>query len=397
MNWLTNFIRPKIQSFVTKKDVPENLWHKCPSCEAMLFHRDLKQNQNVCYHCNHHMMIDLKARMETLFDDGEYTKVELPKVPVDPLRFKDRKRYSDRLKEAQSKTGEKDALIIAQGAIGGQKTVIAAMNFAFMGGSMGAAVGSGILKAARLAVQEKAAFITIPASGGARMQEGAISLMQMPRTILGVSLVKRAGLPYIVVLTHPTTGGVSASFAMVGDIHIAEPGAMIGFAGKRVIQETIREELPEDFQTAEYLLEHGMVDMVTHRKDIPEKLSCILNLLMDKKKSSKVSSQTENQQNDGGRNRSGNSEQKAAKDKNSKKDTLNSNRQSLRDLMSHNLGNSLKKAKIRMDPANNNMRIDPSAMAHLTYLAEKQACRALSSKEIAASAGTKPINRRAAG
>ena len=286
MNWLTDFIRPKIRSFVSKQDVPDNLWDKCTSCEAMLFHRDLEKNLNVCHHCNHHMKIGVERRLELLFDDGKYETTELPKVAADPLKFKDRKKYTDRLRDAQTKTKEKDALIIASGKIGGQRAVVAAMNFAFMGGSMGAAVGSGILKAAKLAVSEKAAFITIPSSGGARMQEGAISLMQMPRTVLGVSLVKEAGLPYIVLLTHPTTGGVSASFAMLGDIHVAEPGATIGFAGKRVIQETIREELPDDFQTSEYLLEHGMVDMVVNRQDIPRKIGQLLNLLMSKKISS---------------------------------------------------------------------------------------------------------------
>lgn len=285
MNWLTDYIRPKIRSFVSKQDLPDNLWDKCPSCEAMLFHRDLEKNLNVCYHCNHHMRIDVSRRLDELFDDGKYEKIDLPKVPADPLKFKDKKRYADRIKEHQNKSGEKDALIIAKGLIGGQRAVIAAMNFNFMGGSMGAAVGAGILKAANLAVKEKAGFITICASGGARMQEGALSLMQMPRTVLGVSLVKQAGLPYLVILTNPTTGGVSASFAMIGDIHIAEPGATIGFAGKRVIQETIREELPDDFQTSEYLLDHGMVDMVVDRKDMPGQIGSILNLLMDKKTS----------------------------------------------------------------------------------------------------------------
>ncbi len=282
MNWLTNFIRPKIRSFVSKKDVPDNLWHKCPSCEGMLFHTDLKKNVNVCYHCNFHMKISVEESLKILFDGEKYTEVELPKVPHDPLKFKDRKRYVDRLKEAQTKTGKQDALVIAKGTIGGHKTVIAAMNFDFMGGSMGAAVGAGIAKAAQIAVEEKAAFIAIPSSGGARMQEGAISLMQMPKTVVAVQLVKDAGLPYFVILKNPTTGGVSASFAMLGDIHIAEPGATIGFAGKRVIQETIREELPDGFQTSEYLLEHGMVDMVVHRKDMRDTLSRLLGLIFDK-------------------------------------------------------------------------------------------------------------------
>ena len=311
MDWLTNFIRPKIRSFVSKQDVPDNLWQKCPACEAMLFTKDFEKNLNVCYHCDHHMAISVERRLEELFDQGQYEIIELPKVPHDPLKFKDKKRYSDRLKEHQSKTGQQDALIIAKGSIGGQNVVVAAMNFAFMGGSMGAAVGAGILKGAQHAIKTKSAFITIPASGGARMQEGAISLMQMPRTVLAVKQVKDAGLPYLVILTHPTTGGVSASFAMIGDIHIAEPGATIGFAGKRVIQETIREELPEDFQTAEYLLDHGMVDCVTHRSELPEKVGLLLNLLMNKKESLKTKGQsgTDNQ---GSKNSSDSSGQDAA-------------------------------------------------------------------------------------
>ncbi len=284
MNWLSSYIRPKIQSIVgEQKDVPDNLWHKCPECEGMIFHREMEANNAVCHHCGAHMKIDVYKRLDLMFDNGKYTKIESPKVQEDPLSFKDKKRYTDRLRDSRSKTKEKDAIIVAKGTIGGQKTVIAAFNFAFMGGSMGAAVGEGIVTAAQTAVKEKAALIVIPASGGARMQEGAISLMQMPRTIIGVNMVKNAGLPYIVLLTNPTTGGVSASFAMVGDIHISEPGATIGFAGKRVIQETIREQLPEDFQTAEYLLEHGMVDMVVARNDLNQEIGKILTLLMDTK------------------------------------------------------------------------------------------------------------------
>ncbi|MCB9987969.1 MAG: acetyl-CoA carboxylase carboxyltransferase subunit beta [Rhodospirillales bacterium] len=282
MNWLTNFIRPKIRSIVEQqKDVPENLWSKCPSCEGMLFHRDLLENINVCYHCGHHMRISVAERLTLLFDEGRYKSVPVPKVPHDPLKFKDRKKYADRLKEARAKTGRDDAIIVAKGTIGGAPTVIAAFDFAFMGGSMGTAVGEGLVTAAQEAIKDGAALIAIPASGGARMQEGALSLMQMPRSIVAVEMVKDAGLPYIVILTDPTTGGVSASFAMVGDIHIAEPGCMIGFAGKRVIQETIREELPEDFQTAEYCMEHGMVDMVVPRKDLHETLGRILGLLFN--------------------------------------------------------------------------------------------------------------------
>ena len=282
MNWLSNFIRPKIRSIVGQKEVPDNLWQKCLSCEGMLFNRDLEENLCVCAHCGHHLKYPLKSRLELIFDEGKYVTVRVPDVAQDPLKFRDKKKYSDRLKEAQSKSGEKDAIIVAEGKIGGNAVVIAAFNFDFMGGSMGAAVGEGIVKAAETAVNRNAALIAIPASGGARMQEGIISLMQMPRTTIAVQMVKDAGLPYIVLLTNPTTGGVSASFAMLGDIHIAEPGAMIGFAGKRVIEETIREQLPADFQTAEYLKDHGMVDMVVERKNLKDTLGRILTLLMQR-------------------------------------------------------------------------------------------------------------------
>lgn len=287
MNWLSNFIRPKIRSLVgTQKDVPENLWHKCPSCENMIFHRELNENKFVCHHCNFHMAISAEDRLELLFDNGEYKRHKNKDVPADPLKFKDRKKYTDRLKESRAKTEEDDAIIIASGSIGGNPAVVALFNFKFMGGSMGAAVGEGIVTAAEVAIKTKSALIVAPASGGARMQEGAISLMQMPRTIIAVNRVKKARLPYIVLLTNPTTGGVSASFAMVGDIHIAEPGATIGFAGKRVIQETIREELPDDFQTAEYLLDHGMVDMVVSRNELNATIGRTLGLLMAPKMAS---------------------------------------------------------------------------------------------------------------
>jgi len=279
MNWLTNFVRPKIRALYAKKDVPENLWHKCPSCEAMLFHRDLEENLRVCQHCGFHMRIDPVRRMQMLFDDGEYQTIELPKVPLDPLRFRDQKRYVERLKEAQTKTGRQDAIIVAHGKMDGMPVVVAAFDFGFMGGSMGVAVGEGLVAAARLAVLQDAPLIVVPASGGARMQEGILSLMQMPRTVIAVEMVKEAGLPYVVILTDPTTGGVTASFAMLGDIHIAERGAQIGFAGARVIEDTIRETLPEGFQRAEYLMEHGMVDMVVHRKDLRPTLVKLLDLL----------------------------------------------------------------------------------------------------------------------
>ncbi|HYC01972.1 MAG TPA: acetyl-CoA carboxylase, carboxyltransferase subunit beta [Azospirillaceae bacterium] len=278
MNWLTNFVRPKIRALVSKKEVPDNLWHKCPSCEAMIFHRDLEENLHVCQHCGFHMRLDPARRLQMLFDPGYHT-IELPKPIVDPLKFRDQKRYTDRLKEAQSKTGRNDAIVVAHGKIGGHPAVVAAFDFGFMGGSMGIAVGEGLLAAAKLAVLQQAPLIAIPASGGARMQEGILSLMQMPRTTIAVEMVKEAGLPYVVVLTDPTTGGVTASFAMLGDIHIAEPGAQIGFAGARVIESTIRETLPEGFQRSEYLMEHGMVDMVVHRRELRGTLARIIDLL----------------------------------------------------------------------------------------------------------------------
>lgn len=284
MNWLSNFIRPKISSFVQSKEVPDNLWQKCSNCEGMLFHRDLADNHNVCYHCGHHLRITVNERLKIMFDNSEFTKIDPPKVAFDPLKFKDKKKYADRIKDSQTKTGLKDAITIAKGTIGGKKAVIAAFNFSFMGGSMGMAVGEGIVRAAEEAVKEKAAFIAIPASGGARMQEGMLSLVQMPRTIIAVEMVKDEKLPYIVLLTDPTTGGVSASFAMVGDIHLAEPGSTIGFAGRRVIEETVRETLPDDFQTAEYLLDHGIVDIVVPRNELNETIGRILNLTMDTKK-----------------------------------------------------------------------------------------------------------------
>jgi acetyl-CoA carboxylase carboxyl transferase subunit beta len=279
MNWLTNFVRPKIKALVGKTDVPENLWDKCPSCTKMIFHRDLEANARVCPHCGHHLRLGAKRRLELLFDDGAYTRIELPKSPADPLRFRDRKRYTDRLKEAQAKSGEQDAAIVAHGRIGGLPVVVCAFNFEFLGGSMGVAVGEAILTASQLAVLQQAALIVVPSSGGARMQEGILSLMQMPRTVVAVEEVKEAGLPFIVVLADPTTGGVSASFAMLGDIAIAEPGAVIGFAGARVIEETIREKLPAGFQRAEYLLDHGMLDLVVHRHKLRETLARVLRLL----------------------------------------------------------------------------------------------------------------------
>lgn len=282
MNWLTNYVRPKLQALVRPKEMPDNLWHKCPSCGHMIFHRDLEKTLNVCQHCGHHMRLSVKKRLEMLFDDGKYTRIELPKVADDPLKFKDQKRYTDRLKDTRAKTGEHDAIVVGHGRCAGQNVVIAAFNFDFQGGSMGVAVGEGIVAAAELAVLQDAPLIVIPASGGARMQEGILSLMQMARTTVAVDKVKEKRLPYIVLLTDPTTGGVSASFAMLGDIAISEPGAVIGFAGARVIESTIREKLPEGFQKAEYLLDKGMIDMVVARKDLRDTIGRIISMLRNR-------------------------------------------------------------------------------------------------------------------
>lgn len=283
MNWLKNFVRPKLRELVGgQKEVPENLWHKCVACGQMIFHRDLEKNLHVCQHCGHHMRLGADQRMKLLFDEGKFQLVQLPKVLADPLKFRDLKRYSDRLKEARSKTGVEDALKVATGTMGGNAVVVAVLDFAFMGGSMGLAVGDGLLTAAREAVSRRAPLVVVSSSGGARMQEGIHSLMQMARTTVAVEEVKQAVLPYIVVLTDPTTGGVTASFAMLGDIAIAEPGAVIGFAGQRVIEQTIRETLPEGFQRAEYLLDHGMVDMVVPRSDLRDALVRVIDLLMNR-------------------------------------------------------------------------------------------------------------------
>ena len=296
MNWITNSVLPKIKALVQQREVPENFWTKCPSCDEMVFHRQLEENLQVCPHCDHHMRLEAEARLASMFDDGAYTKTDLPKqTTVDPLKFRDKKRYADRLREAQAKTGADDAIIIAHGQMGGMTTVAAVFSFAFMGGSMGIAVGDALLRAATLAVQEKAPLIVFPSSGGARMQEGILSLMQMPRTVIAAEMVKEAGLPFVVVMTNPTTGGVTASFAMLGDIHLAEPGAIIGFAGQRVIEETIREKLPEGFQRAEYLLEHGMVDMVVRRQEIRDTLVRIIRLINHPKPSDDSVAMTESE------------------------------------------------------------------------------------------------------
>jgi acetyl-CoA carboxylase carboxyl transferase subunit beta len=277
MNWISDWALPKIQGLF-KRESPENLWHNCPSCQQMIFHRDLEKALRVCSHCGHHMRLGASQRLEATLDPG-FSRIELPKAPADPLRFRDQRRYADRLRESQTKTSMDDAVAVAHGTINGQRAVVAAFEFAFMGGSMGAGVGEAIVTAAKLAVLQDAPLIVFTASGGARMQEGAVSLMQMPRTVIATRMVKEAGLPFITVLCDPTTGGVTASFAMLGDIQIAEPGAMIGFAGARVIEQTVREKLPEGFQRAEYLLEHGILDMVVKRGDMRETLARVISLL----------------------------------------------------------------------------------------------------------------------
>ena len=279
MNWISEWALPKIKTlFGAPREVPDNLWHKCPSCEQMVFHRDLERSLHVCPHCGHHLRIGARQRLDYTLDEG-WQRIELPKAPPDPLRFRDQRRYSDRLKEAQTKAGQEDAVVVAHGTILGHKAVVAAFEFSFLGGSMGAAVGEALVTAAKLAVLQDAPLIVFTASGGARMQEGAISLMQMPRTVIATRMVKEAGLPFVVVLCDPTTGGVTASFAMLGDIQLAEPGALIGFAGARVIEQTVREKLPEGFQRAEYLRDHGMVDMVVHRHDMRPTLARLCRLL----------------------------------------------------------------------------------------------------------------------
>ena len=280
MNWISNYVRPKINSLFSRREMPENLWTKCPECGTMLFHRELTDNLNVCMTCNHHMAITPRERFASLFDNGIFIEVDVPEPLADPLHFRDQKRYPDRMKAAQKARGEVDAMLVAEGEIGRTPIVAACQDFTFMGGSMGMYVGNAIIAAAERAVELHRPLILFAGSGGARMQEGILSLMQMPRTTIAVEMLREAGLPYIVVLTHPTTGGVTASYAMLGDIQIAEPNALICFAGPRVIEQTIREKLPEGFQRAEYLLDHGMLDRVVHRKELRDELITITRLLL---------------------------------------------------------------------------------------------------------------------
>jgi len=280
MNWISNYVRPRINSIFSRREVPENLWTKCDECGQMLFHRELAENQNVCTNCGHHMAIKPRDRFVAFFDGGIFTEVKVPEPIQDPLQFRDQKKYVDRIREARRTTGEKEAMLVAEGEVGRTPIVAAAQDFSYMAGSMGMYVGNALIAAAERAVELKRPLVLFSAAGGARMQEGILSLMQMPRTTVAVQMLKEAGLPYVVVLTHPTTGGVTASYAMLGDVQIAEPGALICFAGPRVIEQTIREKLPEGFQRAEYLLDHGMLDRVTPRGKLKEEIVAILRMLL---------------------------------------------------------------------------------------------------------------------
>ncbi len=279
MNWITNFVRPKLQAFVGKKEVPENLWETCPKCSQMLLKRELESNLFVCKHCDHHFRISAKKRFELLFGTN-YILMETPKVKPDPLKFKDNKKYADRLKDAQKKNSTNDSVMVASGTLGTVKLTAAIFDFNFLGGSMGMAAGEAIIAACEHSLKNKIPLVIFSSSGGARMQEGILSLMQMPRTVIAVNSLAKSSLPFISVLTDPTTGGVSASFAMLGDIIIAEKNATIGFAGSRVIEETIKEKLPQNFQKSEYLIEKGMIDIVVHRRDLNQKILNILEFIL---------------------------------------------------------------------------------------------------------------------
>jgi acetyl-CoA carboxylase carboxyl transferase subunit beta len=279
MNWISNVVRPKIRSFLNRRDTPENLWIKCPETGQLVFYKDVEANQFVIPGSNYHMRMSAGARMRSLFDDETWDEIAIPDVVLDPLKFRDERRYSDRLKDARSKTGSEDAIRIGVGTLDGLTAVIAVQDFDFMGGSLGMAAGEAVITGIETAVERNAPFIVFAASGGARMQEGILALMQLPRTTVAVQILREARKPYIVVLTNPTTGGATASYCMLGDVHIAEPGALIGFAGPRVIEQTIREKLPEGFQRAEYLKEHGMVDMVVHRHQLRPTLANLCRLM----------------------------------------------------------------------------------------------------------------------
>jgi len=278
MNWIANVVRPKIRSFL-RREVPENLWVKCPETGQLVFYKDLEANQFVIPNSNYHMRMSTGTRLNATFDEGQFEPIAVPEMPVDPLKFRDERRYLDRLRDARSKTGLEDAVRLAAGPLEGLSVVVGVQDFEFMGGSLGMAAGEAVITGLLTAAQRGTPFIMFAASGGARMQEGILSLMQLPRTTVAVEMLREARKPYIVVLTNPTTGGVTASYAMLGDVHVAEPGALIGFAGPRVIEQTIREKLPEGFQRAEYLKDHGMVDMVVHRHQLRSTLARLCRLL----------------------------------------------------------------------------------------------------------------------
>ncbi|WP_367716817.1 acetyl-CoA carboxylase, carboxyltransferase subunit beta [Nitratireductor sp. GISD-1A_MAKvit] len=283
MNWITSYVRPKINSMLGRRDMPENLWIKDPETGEMVFHKDLEDNLWVIPSSGHHMKISARERLKSFFDGGEYETLENPKVVTDPLKFRDERRYTERLRDAKAKTSMEDAVLSGVGRVEGLELLATVQDFAFMGGSLGMAAGEAIVRAFETAVERKLPLVLYAASGGARMQEGILSLMQLPRTTVALDRLKEAGLPYIVVLTNPTTGGVTASYAMLGDVHIAEPGALIGFAGPRVIEQTIREKLPEGFQRAEYLRDHGMVDMVVSRLEMKDTIARLLKILLKEK------------------------------------------------------------------------------------------------------------------
>jgi acetyl-CoA carboxylase carboxyl transferase subunit beta len=279
LNWIKETVLPKFKAFVKIKEPDEVLWIKCKSCSQMIFHKEFTANHNVCKTCGFHDHLSAKERIEFLLDKDTIENIIIPKPKLDPLNFKDKKKYSDRIKDAQSKTKLDDALLVSFGLIDKTPVILACFDFAFMAGSMGRYVGDGLILASEEAIKRKCSLIVVPSSGGARMQEGIFSLMQMPRSTIAINKIKKAKLPYIVLHANPTTGGVTASFAMLGDIHVAEPGAIIGFAGRRVIEETVKEKLPEDFQTAEYLKSHGMIDIVVPRSEQKTKISKILKSL----------------------------------------------------------------------------------------------------------------------
>jgi acetyl-CoA carboxylase carboxyl transferase subunit beta len=281
MSWLSR-VRNGIQG-LSKRQHADNLWHKCAKCGSMVFTKEWEDNACVCPRCDHHDRIGPAQRFNALFDREEFEILPSPEVREDPLKFRDTKRYTDRIKAARAKTGERDALINARGKIEGHAAIVGVQDFAFMGGSMGVAVGAAFVAGVRAAIEDGAPYVIFTAAGGARMQEGILSLMQMPKTTVALAELREAGLPYIVVLTDPTTGGVTASYAMLGDVQLAEPGALIGFAGQRVIEQTIREKLPEGFQRADYLLDHGMVDMVVPRHGLKDTLSKLIGYLVPEK------------------------------------------------------------------------------------------------------------------